>query len=194
MMLEFALNRYPLQVCLPDGLEVKIRPLNQYDEDIFQDFMLAVPSVERLFIKDRLSDRSLFQRWCRDIDYETNLPLFAFAENRLAAVGTLHQRHGGWRRNIGSVSVLAHPSYRGRGLVNLLLSELVDLSRHDGLNKLEAEFIGESEDGIRVFSTVGFDELVRLREYVQDMESGFHDYVLMGMNLVPPEEFCVAGD
>ncbi len=193
-MLEFALDRYPLDLCLPDGLEIKIRPLDRYDEDIFQQFMLSVPAVDRLFIKDRMSDKSLFQRWCSEIDYESNLPLFAFHEDHLAAVGTLHQRHGGWRRNIGSVSVLAHPDYRGHGLVNVLLSELIDLSRHDGLNKLEAEFIGEREDGIRVFSTVGFDELVRLPEYVQDMDSSYHDYVLMGMDLVPPEEFCVAGD
>lgn len=193
-MLEFALDRYPLHLCLPDGLEVKIRPLDQYDEEIFQQFMLEVPAVDRLFIKDRLSDKTLFRRWCREINYESNLPLFAFDGDRLAAVGTLHQRHGGWRRNIGSVSVLAHPNYRGRGLVNVLLSELVDLSRHDGLVKLEAEFIGEREDGIRVFSTVGFDELVRLPEYVQDYDAAYHDYVLMGMDLITPEEFCVAGD
>lgn len=193
-MLEFALDRYPLELCLPDGLEVRVRPLDRHDEEVFQAFMLAVPSVDRLFIKDRLSDRSLFHRWCREIDYESNLPLLAFEDEKLAAVGTLHQRHGGWRRNIGSVSVLAHPNYRGRGLVNVLLSELIDLSRHDGLNKLEAEFIGDREDGIRVFSTVGFDELVRLPEYVQDMEAGLHDYVLMGMDLVTPEEFCMAGD
>ena len=193
-MLEFALDRYPLRLCLQSGLEVNIRPLESQDQEIFQQFMLAVPETDRLFIKDRLSDKSLFRRWCSEIDYESNLPLFAFHGENLAAAGTLHQRHGGWRRNIGSVSVLAHPSYRGKGLVNLLISELIDISRHDGLSKLEAEFIGEREDGIRVFLSAGFDELVRLRHYVQDMEAAYHDYVLMGMDLVTPEEFCVAGD
>lgn len=193
-MLEFALDRYPLRLCLPDGLEAGIRPLDCYDEEMFQKFMLEVPEVDRLHIKEPLSDRSLFHRWCQEIDYGSNLPLFAFDDDNLAAVGTLHQRHGGWRRNIGSVSVMTHPNYRGRGLVNVLLAELIDLSKHDGLSKLEAEFLGDSEDGIRVFSAVGFDELVRLPSYVQDMEAGYHDYVLMGMDLMPPEEFCMAGD
>jgi L-amino acid N-acyltransferase YncA len=193
-MLEFALDRYPLHLCLPDGLEIKIRPVDQYDEERFQQFMLEVPAVDRLHIKDRLTDRTLFQRWCHKIDYQTNLPLFALDGEQLAAVGTLHQRHGGWRRNIGSVSVIAHPRYRGRGLVNVLLKELIDISTHDGLSKLEAEFLGECEDGIRVFSSAGFDQLVRLPDYVQDMEAGYHDYVLMGMDLQPPEELCAAGD
>jgi hypothetical protein len=175
-VLEFALDRFPLELCLPDGLEVKIRPLDQYDEVAFQEFMLAIPSAERLFIKDRVSDKSLFHRWCNEIDYESNLPLLAFDNDRLAAVGTLHQRHGGWRRNIGSVSVLPHPDYRGQGLVNALIFELIDISRHDGLEKFEAEFIGEREDGIRVFLIAGFDELVRLPAYAQDMEADYRDY------------------
>ena len=193
-MIDIALDRYPIELCLSNGTEVKIRPLDPYDEEVFRQFMLEIPEAERLFIKDRVTDESLFHRWCREIDYESNLPLLAFDGDRLAAVGTLHRRHGGWRRNIGSVSVLAHPDFRGRGLVNVLLSELVDLSRRDGLNKLEAEFIGEREDGIRVFSTMGFDELVRLPEYVQDMEAGYHDYVLMGMELIADEELISAGD
>jgi len=61
---------------------------------------------------------------------------------------TLHQQLGGWKRHIGRVSVFVLPVYRGRGLARALIGEIVQLARNVGLERVEAEFIGEQEAAI----------------------------------------------
>ena len=108
-------------------------------------------------------------------------------------MATLHQQLGGWRRHIGRVSVLVHPQFRGRGLARTLVGEIVDIARRAGLEKVEAEFIGEQEAAMKMFALLGFRELVRLEDYVKDMQAISHDYVLMGLNLKTDEEYTSAG-
>ena len=58
---------------------------------------------------------------------------------------------------------------------------------------MEAEFIGKQEGGIKMFSLLGFSTLVRLPEYVKDMQAISHDYILMGLDLVTDEEYAGMG-
>ncbi len=91
------------------------------------------------------------------------------------------------------MSVLVLPQYRGRGLARALVSEIVDLARSLGLERVEAEFIGEQEAAIKMFALLGFSNLVRLEDYVKDMQAISHDYILMGVNLKVDEEYAGVG-
>ena len=193
-MIEIALEKYPVEMETEDGLRCVIRPMEQRDEDAIREFHLAVPEEERLSIKHRITDRALFHQWCRDIDYELNLPLLILSGEKIIADGTLHQRHAGWKRHIGLFSALVHPDFRGRGLVKVLIAEIVDIARHAGLTRLEAELTGEREGDIRALLAADFDELVRLPDYVQDMHAVNHDYVLLGLNLLQSEKYMGVGD
>jgi hypothetical protein len=45
-----------------------------------------------------------------------------------------------------------------------------------------------------MFAMLGFSELLRLEDYVKDMQAIKHDYVLMGFDLTTDEEYtCAAG-
>jgi hypothetical protein len=57
---------------------------------------------------------------------------------------------------------------------------------------MEAEFIGEQERAIKVFSQLGFSTLLRIDDYVKDMHALNHDYVLMGVDLTTDEEYAGA--
>ena len=74
-----------------------------------------------------------------------------------------------------------------------LVAEIVDLARHLGLEKVEAEFIGEQEAAIKMFAMLGFSNLVRLEDYVKDMQAISHDYVLMGVDLKVDEDYAGVG-
>jgi len=91
------------------------------------------------------------------------------------------------------VSVLVHPQLRGRGLARMLVSEILDIARRAGLEKVEAEFIGEQAAGIKMFALLDFRELLRLEDYVKDMQAISHDYILMGLELKTDEEYTNAG-
>jgi GNAT superfamily N-acetyltransferase len=190
MSLEFELQKYPKEIKLKDDSKTKFRPLRKDDEKAFHEFFLAVPEGERMFIKHRVTDPQVIRDWCQNIDLGRNFPLLALINGKIVGDATLHQQLGGWKRHIGRVSVLVHPKFRGRGLARALVTEIVALARHLGLEKVEAEFIGGQDAAIKVFAMLGFSNLVSLSDYVKDMQAITHDYVLMGLDLKTDEEYA----
>jgi GNAT superfamily N-acetyltransferase len=191
--LEIALQKFPKNVALKDGTKCRLRPLRRDDEQQFHEFFLAVPSEERMFIKHRVTELETIRDWCHNIDLGRNLPLLAVApDGQIIGDATLHQQLGGWKRHIGRVSVLVHPQFRGRGIARMLISEIVDIARHTGLEKVEAEFIGGQEAAIHTFAMLGFSQYLRLDDYVKDMQAISHDYIFMGLDLKTDEDYVSA--
>jgi GNAT superfamily N-acetyltransferase len=193
MSLDVALFEYPKDLELKSGFKCGLRPLEHTDELAFHEFFLAVPTQERMFIKHRVTDPEIIRDWCQHIDLGRNLPLLAVLDGQIIADATLHQQLGGWKRHIGRVSVLVHPKFRGRGLAKALVSEVLDLARQVGLEKVEAEFIGEQDTAIKMFGLLGFQPLCRFPDYVKDMEGVTHDYILTGLDLKTDEEYTGMG-
>ncbi len=193
MSLEYELQKYPREIQLKDGSKSTLRPLKKDDEKGFHEFFQTIPEQERMFIKHRVSDISVIREWCQNIDLHRNLPLLALINKKIVGAATLHQQTGGWKRHIGRVSVLVSPQFRGRGLARAMVSEIVSISRHLGLEKVEAEFIGGQEAAIKMFALMGFSNLVRLEDYVKDMQAITHDYILMGVDLKTDEEYAGVG-
>jgi ribosomal protein S18 acetylase RimI-like enzyme len=191
--IELELQKFPKTVKLKDGAKAALRPLRRDDEKEFHQLFLGIPEQERMFIKHRVQDIAVIRDWCQNIDYGRNLPLVGLLGGKITGVATLHQQLGGWRRHIGRVSVLVHPQFRGRGLARMLVSEILDIARRAGLEKVEAEFIGEQAAGIKMFALLDFRELLRLEDYVKDMQAISHDYILMGLELKTDEEYTNAG-
>lgn len=193
MSLESALDEYPKGLMLRDGLVSQARPLEPGDHAAFHKFFTSLNPPELLYIKHRVAEPEVVRAWCEQIDLGRNLPLLAWSGGDIVGVCTLHQSLGGWKRHIGRVSVHVHPKFRGRGLAQALVSEVVEIARACSLEKLEAEFIGRQEGAMKVFGLIGFSELVRLPDYVKDMQAITHDYVLMGLDLVTDEEYAGMG-
>ena len=171
MSLELEVQRFPKKVVLKEMFACTLRPLQREDEKRFHDFFLAVPEAERMFIKHRVTEPAVIRDWCQNIDLGRNFPLLALADGKIVADATLHQQLGGWKRHIGRVSVLVLPQYRGRGLARALVTEIMEISRSLGLERIEAEFIGEQEAAIKMFGLLGFREMLRVEDYVKDMQA-----------------------
>ena len=193
-MLDFALQKYPVRYPLETSVQCMIRPMEATDEPHFREFLHAVPEEERLFIKRRLDDPAMVKDIFDDLDYDSRLPLLAFADGKVIGLAVLEQRMGGWKRHIGMVRLLTHPGYRGVGLAEMLIKEIVEVGSHCGLSHLQTEMNGERELAIRAFKSEGFVEHLRLRDYVMDMQAKTHVYVLMGMSLAVSAENAGAGD
>ncbi len=193
MSLEVAIEDYTRDFPLKSGLTCHVRPLKAGDEKALHQFFCALPAPELMFIKHRVTDPEILHEWCQSIDYGRNLPLLAFLGDEVVGIATLHQQHGGWKRHVGRVSVHVHPARRGLGLARLLISELIDLARQGGLEKIEAEFIAKQEKAIKMFSLLGFSQLYCLPDYVKDMQAITHDYLVMGIDLITDEEYAGMG-
>jgi GNAT superfamily N-acetyltransferase len=187
---ELALGQFPITSRLRDGTPVVVRPIGRFDEARLQKFLLAVPEEERLFIKQPLTDPDTVRNWCRHADFERNLPLLMLHGKKIIGEATLHQRLGGWKRHVGLITLLTHPEYRGRDVSKILVAELIEIARHCGLRRLEAEVNGERRIALKVLAQLGFGKLMHLEDYVLDMHAVPHDYVLLGLNLKVSEEYA----
>jgi len=192
-MLDTVLESYPKRIAVKKGFKCTLRPLESGDEKMFHQFFQAIPEHEKLFIKHRVSDPKVIKAWCKNIDLGRILPLLAFDGRKIIADASLHQQLGGWKRHIGRVSILVHPEYRGRGLGRAMVEELLDIARQIGLEKIEAEFLGDQREAIKLFGLLGFRTLLLLPDYVKDMQAITHDYVLMGADLKTDEEYAGVG-
>ena len=190
--IELELQKFPKTLKLKSGKKAILRPLSAGDEKDFHLLFQGIPERERMFIKHRVQDKKVIRDWCKNIDFGRNLPLVGLIDGKIVGVATLHQQLGGWKRHIGRVSVLVHPGFRGRGLATALISEINDIARRAGLEKVEAEFIGEQEAAVKMFAMLGFSRLLLLEDYVKDMQAISHDYVLMGLDLKTDEEYASA--
>jgi GNAT superfamily N-acetyltransferase len=191
--IELELQKFPKTVVLKDGKKATLRPLHKADEKDFHQLFLGIPEPERMFIKHRVMDIKVIRDWCHNIDYGHNLPMVGLLGGKITGVATLHQQLGGWKRQIGRVSVSVHPDFRGRGLARALIAEILDIARRAGLERVEAEFIGEQETAMKMFALLGFGQLMRLQDYVKDMQAISHDYILMGLDLRTDEEYAGVG-
>ena len=191
--IELELQKFPKTIKLRNGQKAVLRPLKADDEKDFHQLFLGIPEPERMFIKHRVQDIKVIRDWCKNIDYGRNLPLLGLVDGKIAGCATLHQRLGGWKRHIGRVSVLVHPNFRGRGLATQLVEETLDIARRAGLERAEAAFIAEQEAAMKMFALLGFNQLVRLDDYVKDMQAITHDYILMGLDLRTDEEYAGVG-
>jgi len=191
--IELELQRFPKVVQLKDGTKATLRQLRRDDEKEFHGLFLSIPEPERMFIKHRVAEIETIRDWCRNIDYGRTLPLVGVVGGKIAGDATLHQQLGGWKRHVGRISVLVHPEFRGRGLARALINEIVEIARQVGLERVEAEFIGEQAAAIKMFALLGFSQLLRLENYVKDMQANSHDYILMGLELKTDEEYAGVG-
>jgi GNAT superfamily N-acetyltransferase len=192
--IDLELQKYPKSLTLKkDGKKVVVRPLKPDDEKDFHQLFQSIPETERMFIKHRVQDIKVIREWCKQIDYGRNLPMLGLMDKKIVGVATLHQQLGGWKRHIGRVSVLVHPEFRNRGLARGLIAHILEIARHAGLERVEAEFIGEQEAAAKMFAVLGFNQLMRLEEYVKDMQAITHDYILMGLDLRTDEEYAGVG-
>jgi len=191
--IELEIQEFPKTAALKDGSTANLRPLRRDDEKELHGLFLSIPEPERMFVKHRVAEIETIREWCRNLDYGRNLPLVGLLDGKIVGLATLHQQLGGWKRHVGRVSVLVHPKFRGRGLARSLIGEIIDISRQVGLEKVEAEFIGEQDAAMKMFALLGFSQLLRLEDYVKDMQAIKHDYILMGLDLVTDEEYAGVG-
>lgn len=193
MSLESALESYPKSLPLKSGLNLTLRPLVATDQKALTTFMQGLPPDDLILFKERISDPKVIRGWCNKIDYGRTLHLLALDKDRVVGLASLHQDLGGWKRHIGRLNVHTLPQFRGQGIGRSLTNEIISVARQSGLMWLEAELFDKQEPAMRMFGLLGFSNVLRVPDYVKDMQAGVHDYILMNMKLITEEEYAGMG-
>ncbi len=173
------LHRFPQEAVLRDGRRVVLRPFVKRDVAALYDFFLRLPVEVRRFAWDRVEDRSLIERWGRELDYARVFPLLALDGSKIVADATLHRREGGPLRLTGRIKWMIDPEYRGVGLGSILVNHFIDAARANGLKHLNCMLIADLEqDAMQVLENLGFRAYL-LKGYGVDPDGNPHDMVHM---------------
>ena len=162
---------------LPDGAQVRVRPLVGRDEPELVQLFINIPYEDLRNLHDNVSDPVIVRRWCRNINYDRVLPIVAELEGKIVADATLKRYAAGPTRGVGRFRAYVHPEYRRRGLGSLLLRDILDLAKALGIS----ESITRSERpprkrsgnhlawfaGLRIPDS-GSDSVHRIDHYVSD--------------------------
>jgi len=190
-MLELVLEeRYPKQAKLQDGSRVIIRPLISNDEEALVEFFKSIPPQDHLYLRDNVKDPQVIHQWIANLNYENILPLIAEINGKIVGDCTLHQYRGGWKSHIGTVRIVIHPEYRGRGLSTLLVGEMIQIAIDSGIEKLEGEFMPEQKNAVTIFEKLGFVKIATLPQHVKDVRGEIHDLLIYVYDLRAGEHYA----
>lgn len=163
-----AIRPYPTQYVQPwrfaDGEEVLIRPIRPEDEPLMVRFheTLSERSIyQRYFHLLTLDRRIAHERLVRVCfgDYSREIALVAVCQNpathepEILAVGRLSKAH---LRNDGELAVLITDEYQGQGLGTELSRRIIEIARHEKLDRVIVEILGENRAMIEVCRGLGF--------------------------------------
>lgn len=178
------IGAYPKEVSLRDGTRIRVRPLEEGDEEHVMDFFLGIPEDERFYLKEDVTSPEVVHRWVRERDFRRALALVAWDDGRVVADAVLIRRRGNSRGHIGEIRVVVAPSYRERGLGTALIRELCDVADDAGLEKVMFELVSDREqEAIRAAEWLGFLKVSTIEGGAIDPLGHHHDVVLMAMPL-----------
>ena len=176
-------HRFPQEAVLRDGRRVLLRPFTKKDVPALHDFFQRLPEDARRFAWDRVGDRSVIERWGRELDYEKVFPLLALDGGRIVADATIHRRPHGPLRLAARVRWTLDPAFRGVGLGSLMVNHFIATARANGLRHLNCMLISDLEaDAIRVLEELGFRKY-EVPGYGADPDGNTHDMTLMVLKL-----------
>ncbi len=177
-----AIHPYPPELetfwQLPDGTELKIRPIRPEDAGIEQSFVQG------------LSERSKYMRFMRSLDKLDPLTLARFTQidyDREMALVAVVNEHTDQARLLGVARYISNSdrqscefaltvadAAQGRGIGRVLMQRLMTVARDRGLDIMEGEVLTKNSSMLRLAERLGFrtvqhaydPELVQVRRHL----------------------------
>ena len=147
-------------VVLKDGSTVRIRPVRQGDEPAVRSFLEGLSRQSRaLRFWSGAANLERAAAWEVDVDYQDRYGLVATTGSDGDVVAEAMYRRIGSDRAEAAFAVA--DAYQRRGLGTLLLAQLAEAAKQNGIAVLEADVLAENHRMIELFRRSGF--LIRLR-------------------------------
>jgi RimJ/RimL family protein N-acetyltransferase len=135
------LSAYPIQVALRGGAQVRLRPMEPKDGPGVLDFFRALPEEDRLFLRDDVTSDEWLDRFVRQIDYTSMVPLVAEHAGKGVGNAALYRAPHGWSAHVGEIRVAVARAFQGKGLGTLMARELRDLVASKGRTIARVGFV-----------------------------------------------------
>lgn len=178
-------NTYPKTISLRNGSEVTIRLLKPTDGERLSEFLMSIPSKERVHFRDDVTDSAVVSRWVEDINLKKVVPLVAIQDNIIVSQWTLHVHEYGWTRHHGEIRGIVLPEIRKQGLATAMIYELLTFASELDIERLVISLVRTQQGLLRSYQEVGFRIEAVLKDWVKDFNGDYHDLYLLTMELEP---------
>ena len=157
----FAIRPYPKEwerhAKLKDGTAIFVRPVRPEDERLYPPFFAAVADLDlRLRFFAPVKDRSheFFARFTQ-LDYARAMAFIAIDEVSGNMLGVV-RLHTSADYETAEYAILVRSDLKGRGLGWLLMQNIIEYARSEGLRRIEGQVLAENTTMLRMCSELGF--------------------------------------
>ncbi len=177
---------YPKAIVTKDGQSVLLRPVVPEDGEFLKEFFSQIPEEEHWFLREKLADPEVLQRWIDGLDHDRIIPIVAVRERDGKIVGNLRLYRSGSTsiKHVAHLRVTVHPDYRQLKVGSWMILDCMKLALNLGIEKLFAEFVaGVEEAAIGAAHKLDFREAAVLKDYVKDPKGNYKDLIIMVKDL-----------
>jgi L-amino acid N-acyltransferase YncA len=177
---------YPKSIVTKDGQSILLRLAGPEDRELLSEFFSQIPEDERWFLREKLADPEVLQKWIEGLNRDRILPIVAARESDGKIVGNVRLYRAGSPsiRHVAHLRVTVHPDYRQLKLGSWMILDCIKLALNLGIEKLFAEFVvGVEEPAIGAAHKLDFREVAVLKDYVKDPGGCYRDLIIMVKDL-----------
>jgi acetyltransferase len=157
----FAIRPYPQewerQVALRDGARVLLRPLRPEDERLYGAFFQHVTEQDlrlRFFAPVKNFGHAFVARFTQ-IDYARSMAFIAAELTSGSMLGVV-RLHADANYTSGEYAILVRSDLKGHGLGWLLMQQMIDYARSEGLKIIEGQVLRENVRMLTICRELGF--------------------------------------
>ncbi len=176
--------RYPKECVLKECKEAIIRPFDEGDKALLEQFYKSIPKEDRWFMNYNAMDRKVMEKWYDGVEKGAVSSIVAICEETIVGQGSLYIRDFGATSHVGRFRIVVLPKFRQKRLGTWLLLDLIQLAMDKGLEMLRTDLVCGVEDAaIEAVQKFDFFKRAELTDYVRDINGARHDIVIMIKNL-----------
>lgn len=174
---------YQRKITLADKTPIQLRAMNRKDRDAVLAFAKALPAEDLLFLRVDLTEPDVVDNWIANLEAGNSTSIAAFDGDEFIGYATVHTNRAHWTRHVGEIRVNVAPAFRTRGLGRVLISEIFDIARDQGLKKLMANMTVDQRGAQAAFRRLGFVVEAMMADFVQDAEGNYRDMIIMSFDI-----------
>lgn len=175
-------RKYPWTTKAKDTI-VTLRLMKPEDRDALLEFGRSLPKDDLLFLSFDVTDEDFVESWVERNKEGSWHTILVESGGKLVGHGSLMHTDQIWTRHLGEMILLLSPEARGKGLGNILASELFAKAKELNLQKVVARMAAEQKSAVQVFEKLGFRIEALLADYVIDRKDRTHDLIAMSYDV-----------
>jgi len=152
-------------------------------EQALLKFTQSLPAGDLVFLRRDITQPDIVHEWMDDIVRTRTITVLAEENGQVIGYGNLHFSRQQWTRHIGEIRVLVDAKYRGLGVGERLVDELIKLARERGLLRVVANIAANQPRVRAMFERLDFTAEALLTDWLKDRNQQKHDMVIMSREL-----------